>query len=343
MTDIIPGTSSDRGLTIITPSRLHFGLIDLNGEYGRVDGGSGISLTDPCWKLEFKPSSKFSFDTNGLIESELLDTLGINRIFKAFDHLDHKCTVDCKASIPPHSGLGSHTQLSMALVRGITELNGLKLNEDDLIRMSGRGGTSGIGIRTFLKGGFICDLGHSFGPDGEKQSFLPSSRSNPTNPPPVLLNYAVPTNWYFIIALPNVFQGASGTKEVDIFQEYCPVPSSEVGEVSRILLMKVLPGILQQDIHSFGKGLSLLQRTGFKKIEIELQDPLIKELLIEAEKNRAAGTGMSSFGPATYALTDTFVQAGKIKDKFRSVMDKGPGGAVIISGPNNTGAELIFE
>ncbi len=30
-------------ITITTPSRLHFGLIDLNGELGRINGGIGIT------------------------------------------------------------------------------------------------------------------------------------------------------------------------------------------------------------------------------------------------------------------------------------------------------------
>ena len=31
-------------IEITTPARLHFGLIDMNGELGRVDGGVGLAL-----------------------------------------------------------------------------------------------------------------------------------------------------------------------------------------------------------------------------------------------------------------------------------------------------------
>ena len=38
---------------IITPSRLHMGLIDLNGQLGRVDGGFGMALDFPRFVIDF--------------------------------------------------------------------------------------------------------------------------------------------------------------------------------------------------------------------------------------------------------------------------------------------------
>ena len=32
---------------IKSPSRLHLGLIDMNGSYGRLDGGIGLTIQDP--------------------------------------------------------------------------------------------------------------------------------------------------------------------------------------------------------------------------------------------------------------------------------------------------------
>ena len=42
-------------LIIETPSRLHLTLLDLNGIYGRIDGGVGITLKNPCLKLKAEP------------------------------------------------------------------------------------------------------------------------------------------------------------------------------------------------------------------------------------------------------------------------------------------------
>ena len=38
-------------MQITTPSRLHFGLLDLNGELGRINGGFGVALDKPSWRI----------------------------------------------------------------------------------------------------------------------------------------------------------------------------------------------------------------------------------------------------------------------------------------------------
>jgi len=38
-------------IVVTTPARLHFGLIDMNGELGRIDGGVGLSLISPHTKI----------------------------------------------------------------------------------------------------------------------------------------------------------------------------------------------------------------------------------------------------------------------------------------------------
>ena len=39
-------------MIIITPARIHITLLDLNGSYGRIDGGIGFSLHNPQFILE---------------------------------------------------------------------------------------------------------------------------------------------------------------------------------------------------------------------------------------------------------------------------------------------------
>ena len=34
-------------MIIRSPSRLHLALIDMNGAYGRIDGGIGLTIKDP--------------------------------------------------------------------------------------------------------------------------------------------------------------------------------------------------------------------------------------------------------------------------------------------------------
>ena len=176
---------------------------------------------------------------------------------------------------PPHSGLGSGTQLSLAVAKLISMMNKQDLNTFDLAKIVGRGGTSGIGVESFENGGFIVDGGHK---SVEKPSFLPSSASHAT-PPPIIARYDFPRDWKIILVIPDVERGVSGAKEIDAFQNYCPIPLNEVEKLSHLLLMKLMPSVLESDLDSFGKAINKIQDIGFKKIENKLQNPFIGQIM----------------------------------------------------------------
>ena len=61
---------------------------------------------------------------------------------------------------PSHSGLGSGTQLSLAVGKLLADFNSQKMDASQIASIVGRGGTSGIGVASFENGGFIMDGGH---------------------------------------------------------------------------------------------------------------------------------------------------------------------------------------
>ncbi|NIQ97303.1 MAG: GHMP kinase, partial [Desulfuromonadales bacterium] len=67
-------------------------------------------------------------------------------------------------AIPEHVGLGSGTQLGLAVAAAMTRLHGLELDSSELLRRLDRGLRSGIGIGAFRMGGVLLDGG--IGPDG---------------------------------------------------------------------------------------------------------------------------------------------------------------------------------
>ena len=105
----------------------------------------------------------------------------------------------------------------------------------------------------------------------EKESFLPSSASSVSNPAITLSRHNIPENWRFVLVIPNVKKGAYGDEEISVFQNYAPIPQREVNEVSHQIIMKIIPGIIKNDLKCFGDGLKRIQSIGFKKIEINLQ------------------------------------------------------------------------
>ncbi len=94
-----------------------------------------------------------------------------------------------KEIFPSHSGLGSGTQLSLAVAKAILEMNDHDLPIPKIAEIVGRGGTSGIGVASFESGGFILDSGHM---KSIKKEFLPSSASKAA-PPTVIARYDFPS------------------------------------------------------------------------------------------------------------------------------------------------------
>jgi beta-ribofuranosylaminobenzene 5'-phosphate synthase len=321
-------------VAIRTPSRLHLTLIDMNGSCGRVDGGVGITLSDPGYVIEIERSDQTSILTD---DGDLK-----KRVLEILNHLSRKTgfedglSVRIHASIPPHAGLGSGTQLALALASAISHLSGMP--DSDPARLTGRGGTSGIGVRSFTHGGVILDGGHRFGPGMEKESFLPSSAAKGVKPAPLVGRYDFPDTWRIILCLPDLPQGANGDLERDIFREKCPVPLSEVRELSHRILMQMVPALIEEDLDQFGKAVNALRYLGFKKEELALQPPQLHDILDYMTGCGTAGAGMSSFGPALYAITDT--DAGSIAGDIRAYLDERCGGEVRVVRGQNSGASV---
>jgi beta-ribofuranosylaminobenzene 5'-phosphate synthase len=313
---------------IRTPARLHFTLIDLNGELGRIDGGIGVALDRPNWILKIKLSKEWSIPP---LATNILKTL------KSKLKISNKYEVTFKSELPIHVGLGSQTQLSLAIVHGITKLEGFDYSIPELAEIIGRGGTSGIGVAAYSHGGFILDGGHS---RIDKPDFLPSHFSKAK--PAVLINrIEVPSDWCFVVTIPDLGNGKYGTEEVKIFKKYCPISPEDVEKLSRIILMQLLPAIVENDLDNFGLGLTKIQNIGFKRIENQLQHKLIKELQDFYLANGAAGTGLSSFGPATFSLVRTEPVAKKLTEKTKKFLkSKDQTGTVFYTKANNTGAEI---
>ncbi len=325
-------------MIIQTPSRLHITLIDLNGSIGRIDGGVGLTIQKPGLILQAEAQDtgidvKFSKkDVNPNLKNEYIEKIenSANRMIKSLKiNSGYKFLV--KETYPAHSGLGSGTQISLAVGKSILNLHDMDMKSPEIAKIVGRGGTSGIGVRSFDKGGLIIDGGHKL---DEKPDFLPSSASK-ASPAPLIARYDFPEDWNIVLAVPNVPAGASGPKEVSIFQKYCPIPLESVQELSHILLMKMMPAIVEKDIDSFGDSINKIQNTGFKKVELDLQHPIINNLIENMRSAGAAGVGMSSFGPTVYAITDN---GSKEIEKAAINTMKEVGGELIITKAQNNGA-----
>lgn len=295
-------------MIIKSPSRLHLTLIDMNGSYGRIDGGIGLTIKDPNFVLYGEPVEKgitvdFKDNTqfNDVIRNECVSkiTSAAQKVIDHFD-IDEGFYFRVDKAYLPHSGLGSGTQMGLSTGKLIAEHIGAYSNGYSLGEIIGRGGTSGIGVFSFDFGGFIVDGGHSL---KSKSSFLPSSASQ-AKPPQLLAHYDFPDDWEILLVILDSKNTVNGQKEVNIFQDYCPVPKNEVEQTSHIIFMNMIPFLLERDLPAFGHSIDEIQKRGFKNVEVSLQSQQIRDLMDKLREIGAYGVGMSSFGPTVYSVFD---------------------------------------
>ena len=280
----------------------------MNGSYGRLDGGIGLTIQNPSFLLYGESAEKgFIIDFNE--EANISDTIKnecIKKITDAAQKVTDYYGVDegfyfrVDGAYLPHSGLGSGTQIALSTGKLITEHIGQESNGVTLGKITGRGGTSGIGVFAFDNGGFIVDGGHS---RKEKDSFLPSSASV-ASPPQLFGRYEFPDEWGVLLVILKSDVSVNGQKEVNIFQEYCPIDRQEVELYSHLIFMNMIPFLLEKDLPCFGNIINKIQTIGFKKIEVELQSDNIKQLMAKLTEIGAYAVGMSSFGPTVYSFYD---------------------------------------
>ncbi|MEA2071000.1 MAG: beta-ribofuranosylaminobenzene 5'-phosphate synthase family protein [Asgard group archaeon] len=329
-------------ILVKTPSRLHFGLIDLNGSLGRINGSLGVALNNPGWMMEILSNTNREQKKNALELYE--NTKQAIREFGNFYQKDIQIPpLRIKKSIPAHIGLGSHTQFLLALGKILAKFNKISTDSREIAQAMNRGGTSGIGVASFENGGIILDGGHSFGKGKDKETFAPSSIST-APPPPVIFRHLPPKNWHFVLITPTDEKGASGKKEQALFQECCPVPEDDVEKICRLILMKILPAIVEDNIKTFGEGLTEMQneinRFGMEKYESGLHKEIMTFLF---RLKTVYGSGISSFGPTIYALTNSEKHAKKILTEIKNNFSVKKFQLLDYSNINRTGAEITIK
>ncbi len=324
-------------IVIKTPSRMHFGLVDMNGEIGRIDGGVGLALETPHTTVEIKKSDKIRVECES--EPEIIGRLEL-AIKNICDHYGLPGThVNVLERPFPHVGLGSATQTFLGAAYGICKLHNVEASFPELAHLVGRGGTSGIGVAAIQTGGFIIDGGHPFRRDeNSKHGYAPSSASSGMKPPPVLVRQDFP-DWDILVVVP-LGEGASGLREITLFKVVCPIPLAQVQQMCHIILMQMLPAVMEKDLESFGRSMVDFQKLGFKVFELRAQTQLLYDCLRFLKDNGGVGVGMSSWGPAVYAFGEDLAP---LRQKVDDWLDKRGGGESVLTKANNTGMSIVKE
>ena len=297
-------------ILVEAPARLHFGVLDLRGRLGRCFGGLGAAIPSPSLLIEVKPATQIAAE--GPDADRAMEFA--NR-WLAYHKIPGGAHLRIHRAIPSHSGLGSGTQLGLAVASALSELHGLAADPLELARSVGRGKRSAIGTWTFALGGFIVEGGRK--PGSERIA-------------PLLARFAIAPTWRCVVAVPHGGRGLSGEAEAEAFERLPPPPDREVERVAHLVLMQLLPALVEADLPSFGDALSAVQRiTGawFAAQQGGIFAPgPTEQLIAELARLGAVGVGQSSWGPAAYGIVDSDDAAAELASQVSRLL--GPGGEV---------------
>ncbi len=306
-----------------TPARLHLGLIDLNGGLGRNFGGLGVAIDHPNVILEAQKSQTLTVKGEKIELTQKLST----RFLEAYA-IKEKVSIDVKQVIPEHVGLGSGTQLALAVATSISRLFDIKASTLEFATIMGRTAQSGVGTGVFELGGLVVDAGKNTKDHNQKII-------------PIICRKSIPDDWRFVVAIPNTKKGLANEAETSAFKKLPPMPADEVGKICRLIMMKLLPAITEKDIESFGDALTQIQNTvgdSFTEAQGGRYSSSTAAQCIEFMlKNGVYGSGQSSWGPAIYGVVKN-IDAEKVQTKTQNFLNSTVGGNVFVAKANNRGA-----
>ena len=145
--------------------------------------------------------------------------------------------------IPAHAGLGSGTQLALAIGSAVAVLEGLPLDLTGIAARLERGKRSGIGIGTFEQGGAVLDGGPSNGA-------LPE----------VLWRVPFPSEWRVLLIFDPAETGVHGANEIAAFAALPDFPETETEDLTRRILQAALPALAAEDFKTFCDEVGYLQK-----------------------------------------------------------------------------------
>jgi beta-ribofuranosylaminobenzene 5'-phosphate synthase len=283
--------------------RLHFGLVDLSGYTPRSYGGAGASLKGVPIEIECRTAKSMDLVLDsGMLGEDTLSTIN-QAVANARRHGLHASGEIRFKSIPSsHIGLGSTTLTVLAILQCLAIFNQWPTTSTDLIRMSTRGRTSGIGISTFYTGKLVVDVGQAGHP--VNYDYTPSLAPGKRPPSLTIGAWPMPENWNVTLFFTEGPPSVDPEVESSFFHTATPVSESDVGLQLAHLYHGVIPAVIEGDIHAFASSLQAFQMAGFKAAEISAQGSSVRTL-IRTLWDQGFAAGLSSFGPLVFVFHDS--------------------------------------
>lgn len=325
-------------IRVITGSRLHFGLFHLPGDgserwpdqhgvpalSARRYGGVGMMIDAPG--IQLSASRADSWSAEGPLAERALAFA--RRIAASSPGLTSPCQINVMSGAAEHMGLGTGTQLGLAVARALAAAAG-RANQDValLARRVGRGERSALGTHGFAHGGFLVEAGQGTADDLA----------------PLVARAAFPEAWRILLVMPPWGLGLHGGREREAFAQLATPELAWTDALCRLVLLGMLPALIEQDFESFGAAVHEFNaRVGEAFASVQggaYADARIADVVHFIRSQGVPGVGQSSWGPAIFAFVADEERgddlARRVLQEFNLQV-----GEVILTRARNRGAEV---
>ncbi len=316
---------------VFAPARLHLGFLDLHGGLGRNFGGIGLAIEGfgTRLRLEARPGGAAQeMDASGPDAERALRFLA--RACLAFG-LEQRHSATIESAIPEHAGLGSGTQLGLALTAALARLYGIAISTTALATVADRGARSGIGIGAFERGGFLVDGG----------------RARKDRPAPIVARLDFPAHWRLLLTLDRARDGLSGAMEKAAFDALPTFTEALADRLCRVLVMRLLPAIAEAAFDPASAALAEIQaRLGDYFAPAQggrYRSPAVADVHSWLSEQGVVGLGQSSWGPTGFALLASAEEGERLLRAARERCRATPALEFRLVEGRNRGADIVLS
>jgi beta-RFAP synthase len=203
-------------------------------------------------------------------------------------------TIAVEHAAPEHTGLGTGTQLGLAVAQALAKAWGLDEPPAVLARRIGRGLRSALGVHGFEQGGFLVDGGKRAADDLS----------------PLIARVPFPEAWRVVLILPSQRTGLHGPTESEAFSRLaqCRPLHRQTDALCRLVLLGLLPALVERDLAAFGEALyDFNARSGEMFAPVQggiYATPAVAEVVGFVRRLAVKGVGQSSWGPTVFAVVE---------------------------------------
>ena len=303
-----------------TASRLHLGLLSLPTDaerwpdrHGRLAlparryGGVGLMIDTPGLLLRVEPAQEWS--SEGPLADRALAFA--QRLVTSLDQGDpppRRILLEFGAR--EHVGLGTGTQLGLAVARALAISWDVEMPVLQLARLVGRGLRSALGVHGFERGGFLVEAGKT---SGDELS-------------PLVARVEWPAEWRIVVAVPTHNEGTHGDDERAAFARLHSSPVT-TDALCRLVLLGMLPALVARDLAGFGEAVFDFNARVGEMFAPEqggaYASSSITELVEFFRRQDVRGVGQSSWGPAVFAFAGDEDRAADLARRARDFLPAG--------------------